>query len=110
MADLADRAVAVIGGHVNQDGDAAGSVALEHHFLDLAALEFAGAALYGALDVVGGHAGRLGRQDGGAQPGIGVGIAAAAAGSDHDLLDNTGKRLAALSVGGGLLMLDRSPL
>ena len=63
MADLADGAVAVIGGHVDQDGGAARAVAFEHDFLDLPAFQFAGAAHDGLLDVVGGHADGFGGED-----------------------------------------------
>ena len=59
MADFADRAVAVIGGDVDQDGGAARPVAFEHDFFDLAAFQFAGAAHDGLLDVVGRHADTL---------------------------------------------------
>jgi hypothetical protein len=109
VADFADRAVAVVGGDVDHDGDAAGSVTFENHFFDLPAFEFSGAALDGALDVVGGHADCLGRQDGGSQARVGVGIAATA-GSNHDLLDDAGEHLAPLGVESGLLMFDGRPL
>ena len=92
MADFADRAVAVIGGDVDQDGGAAGPVAFEHDFVDLAAFQFAGAAHDGLLDVVGGHADGFGGQDGGAQARIPVRIAAAA-GGDGDFLDDARERL-----------------
>ena len=62
VADFADRAVAVIGRDLDQHRGAAGTVAFERDFVDLAAFEFAGAAHDGALDVVGGHADGFGGQ------------------------------------------------
>ena len=78
VADFADGAIAIVGGHQHQNGGAARPVAFEHDFVDLAAFQFAGAAHDGALDVVGGHADRLGGDDGRAKPGIHVRVAAAA--------------------------------
>ena len=60
VADLADGAIAIVGGHQHQHRGAARSVAFEHDFVDLAAFQFAGAAHDGVLDVVGGHADGLG--------------------------------------------------
>ena len=79
MAEFADRAVAVIGCDVDQHGRASGAVPFEHDFFDLPAFQLAGAAHDGLLDVVGRHAGGLGGDDGAAQTGIAVGIAAASA-------------------------------
>ena len=108
MADLADRAVAVVGGHIDQHGRAARAVAFEHHFFDLPAFQFAGAAHDGLLDVVGGHAGGLGRQNGGAQPRIAVRIAARSRG-DGDFLDDARERFPALGVRSRLLVLNGGP-
>ena len=108
MADLADGAVAVVGGHVDQHGGAARAVAFEHDFLDLPAFQFAGAAHDGLLDVVGRHADGFGGEDGGAQARIGVRIAAAA-GGDRDFLDDARKTLSALGVQGRLLVLNGGP-
>ena len=77
MADLADGAIAIVGGEVEQHGDAAGTVAFEIEFLVGRARQFAGAALDGALDVVGRHVLGLGVEDGLAQARVLVGIAAA---------------------------------
>ena len=105
VADLAHRAIAIIGGHHDQNGRAAGTVAFEHDFVDLAAFELAGAAHDGALDVIGGHADGFGGDDGGAQARVGVGIAAIARGN-HNFLDHAGEYLPAFGVKRGLLVLD----
>jgi len=108
VADLADGAVAVIGGNLHDDRGATGAVALEGDFVDLAAFQLTGAAHDGAFDVVGRHRDRLGGGNGGAESGVAVGVAAAA-GGDGDLLDETGEGFTALGVEGGLLMLDCRP-
>jgi hypothetical protein len=73
VANFADRAIAVVGGAVNDDGDAAGTVALEGNFFVGGAGELTGAALDGALDVVVGHVLSLGGGDGAAQARVAVG-------------------------------------
>jgi hypothetical protein len=72
-ADFGGGAVLVVGGRFEQDGDAAGAVALVGHFLVGRAFEFAGALLDGALDVVDRHAFAAGGGDGLAQAGIEMG-------------------------------------
>ncbi len=109
MPDFADGSIAIVGGHQHQHRGAARPVALKRHFVDLAAFQFTGAAHDGALDVVGGHAGRLGVGDGLAQTRVRVRVAAAGAGGNHDLFDNAGKRFPALGVGGGLFVFDGRP-
>jgi hypothetical protein len=66
VADVADGAVAVVGGDIHQYGCAAGAVALEHDLFDHAAFQFARAPHDGFLDVVGGHGRGLGRENGSA--------------------------------------------
>ena len=51
----------------------------------------------------------FGRENGAAQPRIGVRIAAAILGGNRNFLDQTGKNLAALGVERALLMLDCGP-
>ena len=109
MADLADSAVAVVGQDLDDDGDAAGTVALEGDVLVARAFDLTRAALDGALDVVVGHVLGLGCHDGAAQARIAVGISAAGLGRDHDFLDQAGKDLAALGVECALLVLDCRP-
>ena len=109
MANLADGAIAIIGGDVDQHGRAARTVAFEHDLVDLAAFQFAGAAHDGFLDVVGGHADAFGRQDRRAQARIGVRIAAIARG-DRNFLDDARETFSALGVESGLFVLDGRPL
>ena len=79
MADFADGAIFVVGEDFDDDGDAAGAVALVGDLLVGDAFEFAGAALDGALDVVGGHVFGFGGGDGSAEAGVAVGVSSAAA-------------------------------
>ncbi len=109
MANFADRAVAIVGVDLEQNGDAAGAVALELKFFVGGAGEFAGAALDGALDVVLRHVLGLGGENGAAEARVGVGIAAAVLGGNADFLDQAGKNLAPLGVKRALLMLDGGP-
>src|SRR6185295_8267780 len=111
MPDLAGRAVAVVGGRLDQDGDTGRGVAfIDDLFIDLGG-DLAGAFLDGPLDVVVGNAVGPRLQNGGAQAWIPLGIAAAAdAGGDGDLLEDLAEQLAAPGVGRRLLVLDRGPL
>ena len=101
--------VAIVGGHQNQDRRAARPVAFEHDFVDLTSFQFTGSTHDGALDVVGGHAGRLGVGHRLAKTRVHVRVAATATGGNHDLFDNARKRLPALRIGGGLFVLDCRP-
>ena len=109
VADFADRAVAVVGVDVEQDRHAARAIAFERELFVGGAGQFAGTALDGALDVIGGHVLGLGREDGAAQARVGVGIAAAVFRGDADFLDETGENLAALGVKRALLVLNCGP-
>ena len=108
MADVADGAIAVVRGHVHQDGSAARPVTLEHDLLDHAAFQFARAPHDGFLDVVGGHGNSLGGEDGGTQTRVAVRIAAIA-GGDGDFFDDARETLAALGVRGRLFVLNGCP-
>ena len=108
MANLADGAIAIVGGDHHQDGGAARAVAFKHDLVDLAAFELAGAAHDGLLDVVGRHADGLGGGDGRSQARIHIRIAAVS-GGDHDLFNDARETLPALGVGGGFLVLDCRP-
>ena len=108
VADVADGSVAVVGGHIHQNGRAARTVALEHDFLDHAAFQFARATHDGFLDVVGGHGDRFGGKDGGTQTRVAIRIAAITRG-DGDFFDNARETLAALGVRGRLFMLNGCP-
>src|SRR4029453_16066468 len=76
MPDVADGAVPVVGGHIDQNGCAARAVTLEHDLFDHAAFQFARAAHDGFLNVVGGHGNSFGCEDGGAQTRVAIRIAA----------------------------------
>ena len=108
VADLAHGAIAIVGGDHHQNRGAAGAVAFEHHLVDLAAFQFAGAAHDGLLDVVGRHAGGLGGRNRRAQAGIHIGIATGA-GGDHNLFNDARETFSALGVEGGFLVLDCRP-
>src|ERR1700741_3536811 len=109
VTDFTDGAVAIVGIDLGKDGDSARAVALEREFLVGRAGQLAGAALDGALDVVGGHVLALGGEDGGAQTRIAVGIAATVFGGNADFLDQASKNLAALGIERALLVLDCGP-
>ena len=108
MADIADGTVAVVGGDLDDDRGAAGSVPFVGDFLHLFAAEFAAATHNGALDIFRRHGNRFGGDDGGAEAGVGVGVAAVASGDD-DFFDEAREDFAALGVEGSLLMLDCCP-
>ena len=109
MTDLRDRTVTVVGQAVDHDGRAAGSVTFVAHLHVLDAVQFARAALDGTLDVVLGHALRLGLVDSQPQTRIRGQITAAGTRRDRDLLDQLREELAALLVLGALAMLDVRP-
>jgi hypothetical protein len=111
VSDLGGRPVFIIGQRLHEDGDAAGTVAFVHDLLRLRhAFQFAGALLDGALDVVGRHVAGLALGQDRAQGDVGAGIAAADARRDRQFLGQLAEDLAALGVGGALLMLDGRPL
>ncbi len=85
-----------------------GTVAFEGKFFVVGAGQFAGAALDGPLDIVGGHVLSLGGGNGGAQARIGIRIAAIFCGN-ADFLDKARKNLAALGVKRALLVLNCGP-
>src|SRR6185369_122025 len=108
VTDLADRAVAVIGGDFDEDGNAARAVAFEGDLFVTHAWQFAGAALDGFLDVVARHIFSLSGSDRGSQAGILIRVTAALR-SHGDFLDKTGEDLAALSIKRALLVLNCGP-
>jgi len=110
VPDLADRAVLVVGQRLDEKRHAARAVALVGDLLVLDARLLARAAADGARDVLARHVVRLGFGDDRAEARITVGIAAAAAGGDRQLLDEPREDLAALGIGGTLLVLDGVPL
>src|SRR4051794_8352044 len=110
-ADLHGRPVLVVGEALDEDGDAAGGVALVGDALvvDAAGLG-AGPSLDRAVDVVVGHRALLRLLDGVEQRRVAGGVPTAGAGRDLDVLDQLGEELAALGVDAGLLVLRRRPL
>ena len=109
-ADLGAGAVAVVGEHLDEHGDAAGGVALVGDRLVADAFELAGAPLDGPLDGVHRHRRVAGLLEHRAQRRVRVGVAAALAGRHLDLAQELGEELAARLVLGALLVLDRGPL
>jgi hypothetical protein len=110
VANLGDRAVAVVRHRIDHHGDASGAVALVSDLVVGDALLLAGAAPDGALDGLVGHVRAFGVGDGLAQARVGVGVAAARAGRDLDLLDELREELAALGVERALLVFNGVPL
>src|SRR5690606_2859769 len=99
VADLGHGAVGIVGGGLDEDGGAAGAVALVGELLVAAALELARALLDGAVDVLVGHVDGLGRVDGRAKTRVAVRVTAAGLGGDGDLADDLGPGGGALGVG-----------
>ena len=108
-ANLGDRPVPIVGGHLDEDGDAAGAVALVDDLLVLDALAAAGCLLDGALDRVERHVGRTRLLDREPEPEVAVRIAAAGPGRERDLAPHLREDGAALDVVDALLALDLGP-
>src|SRR5258708_39484380 len=106
MSEFAHDAVAIRGDDLDQQAHAARAVPLEHSFFILFALELAGSAEDGTLDVFVRHVFVLARQNSRSQAGIGVRIASADAGGDADFTNNSSENAAALCVSGRFLVLD----
>ena len=110
VADLGRGALAVIGQRLDDDGDAAGAVALVGDGLVVVRVAGAERLVDGALDVVVGHIVRLGLGDDGGEAGVIRRVAAAALlDGDDDLLGDLGERRAALGVRRALGLLDIVP-
>src|SRR5207249_3690013 len=92
-----------------EDRGASGPVGLIGHLFVLDPFELSGALLDGALDVVERHVLSLGGLDGGAEPGIAVGVTAPLACGDGDFTDQPGEDGAALLVRDGLFSIDLLP-
>ena len=65
-----------VGRDIDEHRRASWAVTFEHDFVDLSALEFTRAAFDRALDIVGRHRHSFGSDNGGAQAGVTVGVAA----------------------------------
>src|SRR5690606_30071977 len=109
VADVGDGAVGVVREALDEEGDAAGAVALVRHLLVVGAGDLARAALDGAFDVVLGHVLRLRLVHGEAEAGVHVRVAAAFAGGYHDVARDARPELRAPRVGDALLAFDLRP-
>src|SRR4029434_6923667 len=110
MTDFADRAVLVVGQRLNHHRNRAWPVLFVGYLLVIHAGFFTRATANGALDVLARHIVGLGVGDDRPEPGIDVWIAAAVTGSGGQFLDDAREGLAALGIGGTLLVLDCVPL
>ena len=110
-AHLGRGPVLVVGQALDQQGDAAGAVALVHDrgVLDRLAAD-AGAALDGAVDVVLRDGGLLRLEHGVEERRVAGEVGAAELRGDLDVLDELGPRLRTARVDDGLLVLGRGPL
>src|SRR5690606_9977560 len=104
VAQLADGAVAVVGQRLDDDGRAAGAVALVRDLFVVDAFFLARAAPDGPLDVLVGHVHGLGVGDHGAQAGVARRVTAAGARGDRQFLDDAREDPAALGVERTLLV------
>ena len=110
FADAGRGSIEVVGGDLDQEGGAGGSVAFVGDVLDAFAAAFAGALPDGAVDVVLGHGDGPGAVDGGAQAGVHRRVTAAVAGRDGDFMSTLAEDLATFGVFLGLDVLDLGPL
>ena len=111
MADLRCGALAVVGQCLDDDGHAAGTVALVSNGLVVIGVARAERLVDGALDVVVGHVGSLRLGDDGREAGVVIRIARAALlDGDDDLLGDLGEGGAALGVSCALRLLNIVPL
>ena len=108
--DLGSRAVAVVRQRLHVEGHPVWGVALVGDRLVVDALQLTGAPLHRPLDGVQRHRGVPGLLEHGPQRRVDVRVAAALPGRHLHLLDQLGEELAALGVGGTLLVLDGRPL
>ena len=97
-ADLGRRPVAVVGRGLDEDGHAAGAVALVDDLLELLGLAAAGRLVDRPLDVVGRHVDRAGLLDREPEPVVGVRVAAALPRGDADLAGDLREERAAFGV------------
>src|SRR5487761_2651539 len=108
-AHLGGRPVAVVRGGLDEERDAAGTVALVDDLLVLLALAAPGRLLHGALDRVDGRVRGACLLDREAQPEVAVGVAAPGPRRDGDLAPHLGEDGAALDVVDALVALDLGP-
>src|SRR5205807_6467874 len=95
VANFADGAVAVVGGHLGDQRYSAWAVTFKGDLFVCSAGQFAGTALDGALDVVRRHVLGFGRGNGSPQARISFRITAAALGRHGYFFDQASEYLAA---------------
>ena len=110
VADVGDRADAVVGRAVDDERSAADAVAFVADFFVGDAFELAGALENGVGDGVLGHVAAAGLDQGEAETGVGLRIAAAHAGGHDDFTNQLRPEVGALGVLTALAMLDVGPL
>src|ERR1041385_3054992 len=110
MANLRNRAVAIVSHRLHHQRHAAGTIALVSNLLVVDAFFFAGAATDRTFDGVVRHIPALGVEDRLTQTRVGIRIPAAATRRDGDLFNKLGEQLPALGIERALLMLDTMPL
>src|SRR2546427_494164 len=109
-ANLRPRAVAVVGGGLGHDRDAARRVALVQDALEGHGLTAAGRLLDRPLDVLPGHVHAARALDREPEPEVRFRVAAALFGGKQDFLGHLRENDPALDVGGAFLALDLAPL
>ena len=110
VADVGDRADAVVGRAVDDERSTADAVAFVADFLVGDAFELAGALENGVGDGVLGHVAGAGLDQGEAETGVGLRLAAAHAGGHDDFTNQLRPEVGALGVLTALAMLDVGPL
>ena len=110
MADVADRAVLVVGQRLDQDRGSARAIAFVDHLLEGLTVGPADALGDRPFDVVLGHVRLLRFVDDQSEPRVRVDVAAADPGRGLQLTDQLREDLPSLRVEGALLALDRGPL
>ena len=109
VADVGAGAIAVVGQHVDQQCDAPRGVPLVGDVVVDPAIALAGAAFDRTVDGIVGHLRRLRLLHGGAQRRVDFDVTTTAASRHLDLTCQLVEQLAALGVGGALLVFDGCP-
>jgi len=111
MADFCRSPVFIIGLGFDHESGASGGISLVGDLLDGAApFEFTGAFLDGPVDFVHRHGFGPSGDDGGAEPGVEIGVTPEEVGGDGDLFGELGEEGSPFDVGGALGALDFGPV
>ena len=111
MADFCRSPVFIIGLGFDHEGGASWGISFVGNLLDgAAAFEFTGAFLYGPVDFVDGHGFGPSGSDGGAEPGVEIGVTPEKVGGNGDLFREFGEEGSAFDVGGAFGALDFGPV